>query len=651
MSALFGRWNFDGAPLSVNSIEQVRALLLPYGQDSEGHFSEEGVSLLYQAFHTTKESREEKQPHVLSYGAVLMWDGRLDNREALIDELRGGLSHRDTDISIVAAAFARWDADCFPKLLGDWAISVWDPRKRWLILAKDFLGTRHLYYSIHHDHIAWSTIIDPLVLFANREFAFNEEYFAGWYTSFPATHLTPYAGIHSVPPSCIVTLSPGKHAVRKYWEFDGSKQIRYRVDAEYEEHFRTVLAEAVRRRLRTDSPILAELSGGMDSSSIVCIADRVSNGPIVDTVSYYNELEPNWNERPYFSKVEEQRGRIGLHIDTSAQALQEFDSHETCPTLLPGKSRRRSNSLLEEWMEAHGHRVVLSGIGGDEVTGGIPTPLPELENLLSRARFRSLARQLRVWAIQQRRPWVHLFFETIHSFLPPAFSAPLNHNTPGTWFHIEFARQNRSAFLSYAERCKLTGPLPSVQENLHALDALRRQLASTCPATTPFSEKRYPYLDRDLLEFLYAVPREQLVRPGQRRSLMRRALVGIVPEEILNRKRKAFVSRAPITAIEKHNSIHSSGSTAMISGSLGFVDPEKFCKQLEAVKRSQAMPSISLLRTLGIEEWLVSLREHGILIFESGTPRLVTPDFQNFRPIESARAICSSMGAGATNVP
>src|SRR5580698_2962803 len=80
----------------------------------------------------------------------------------------------------------------------------------------------------------------------------------------------------------------------------------------------------------------------------------------------------------------------------------------------------------------------------------------------------------------------------------------------------------------------------------------QRQLGCTALPSGPIYEKRYPYLDRDLLEFLYALPREQLVRPGQRRSLMRRALAGIVPDKVLNRKRKAFVSRSPMAAISRN---------------------------------------------------------------------------------------------------
>src|SRR5262249_28042956 len=147
-------------------------------------------------------------------------------------------------------------------------------------------------------------------------------YIAGWLGQFPATDLTPYVGIHSVPPSCFIRLEQRRQTLRQYWDFNPSKRIRYRSDLEYEEHFRAVFRESVRRRLRSDAPVLAELSGGMDSSSIVCVADLVVSheereSPRLDTVSYFDDSEPNWNERPFFTRVEEWRGQTGWHIDVS----------------------------------------------------------------------------------------------------------------------------------------------------------------------------------------------------------------------------------------------------------------------------------------------------------------------------------------------
>src|SRR6185437_9810951 len=240
------------------------------------------------------------------------------------DSLSDVLTVESTDISIVAAAHDKWGADCFSRLVGDWAVSIWNPDTHSLVLAKDPIGTRHLYYAFERDQVTWSTILDPLVLFAGTTAQLNEEYIAGWLSYFPAAHLTPCAGIHSVPPSSSVLLSSGKHTINQYWDFDPTKRIIYRTDGEYEEHFRIVFKEAIERRLRSDCPVLAELSGGRDSSSIVCIADNLiacgrAETPRLDTVSYYNDCEPNWNERPYFTKVEQKRGRTGYHIDMSKQ--------------------------------------------------------------------------------------------------------------------------------------------------------------------------------------------------------------------------------------------------------------------------------------------------------------------------------------------
>ena len=272
------------------------------------------------ALSTQPRNRIERNSHVFSAsGAVITWDGRLDNRADLISDLRDFVSVNSTDLAIVAAAYDKWGANCFANLVGDWALSIWKPAHRSLLLARDPIGTKHLYYSMDSYQISWCTILDPLVLFAGKSFSICEEYIAGWLSFFPATHLAPYVGIHSVPPASSVLVRPGKHTVSKYWDFDPKKRICYRRDREYEEHFRGIFAEAVRRRLRSDRPVLAELSGGMDSSCIVSMADTIAargaaETPRLDTVSYYNDSEPNWNERAYFTIIEAKRGRIGCHI-------------------------------------------------------------------------------------------------------------------------------------------------------------------------------------------------------------------------------------------------------------------------------------------------------------------------------------------------
>ena len=620
MSVQFGKWNSDGQPIDPKYLARVKALIAPYGPDDEGTYAISNLSILNFSFHTTKESRRESQPHVTSSGAIFTWDGRLDNRTELIGQLGNPVTAHSTDLEIVSAAYECRREKSFAMLIGDWALSIWNPHTRSLVLAKDPIGARQLYYSIDSFQITWSTILDPLVLFAGRSFALCEEYIAGWFSTLPAAHLTPYVGIRSVPPSSSVLIQPGKHIVSKYWDFDPSKRIRYRSDGAYEEHFRSVFGEAVRRRLRSDSPILAELSGGMDSSSIVCMADALiaqgdAGTPRLDTISYYDDSEPNWNERPYFAKVEAKRGRTGIHIDVGKRQPFAFETDNDHFAATPSTGRDRRSEASRQFaacMTSQGYRVLLSGSGGDEVTGGVPTPVPELADLLARGHFRTLAHQLKVWALNKRKPWFHLFFSAATGFFPQALIRAPKHKRPAAWLNADFVKRNRAALHGYPRRLILIGPLPTFQENLSTLEVLRRQLASAALPSEPLYEIRYPYLDRGLLEFIYSIPREQLVRPGQRRSLMRRALTGIVPDDLLNRKRKAYVARGPIADISAHWTGYADLAQHMISDNLGIVETNAFVAGLQKARHGKEVPVVALMRTLSIEIWLKNLRNHRI---------------------------------------
>jgi asparagine synthase (glutamine-hydrolysing) len=610
MSAQFGRWNFNGEPIDPAQFERARALITPYGPDRAGTYLDSGIAIACAALQVTKESRKERQPHISPSGAVLIWDGRLDNREFLIDELGCGLPFDSADAGIVAEAWERWETKCFSRLLGDWALAIWRPSVRSLILAKDPIGTRPLYYAVDDKQAVWSTSLDPLVRLEQRALELDEEYIAGWLASFPAADRTPYAHIRAVPPSSFIQIHNRTHTIFRYWDFDPDKRIRYRSDSEYEEHFRVAFSGSVRRRLRSDGPVVAELSGGMDSSSIVCMADFIlendESARVLDTVSYYTEDEPDWSDRTYFMIVEAQRGQTGCHIDVSGSYASAFASETDEVRVAPGSRARRTTTgkQFADFMTLRPSRVLLSGTGGDEVAGGAPAPTPELADLLATFAFLELARQLKHWALETRRPWFHLFMETALRFLTVR---PPKSAQPAPWFVPAFVKQYGRAFSGYQSRLHFFGTLPSFQANLAAIGGLRRQLTSTPLAINPAYEKRYPYLDRDLLEFLFAIPREQLVRPGERRSLVRRALKGIVPAEILNRRRKAFVARMPRVAIAKQWQSLAGLPSTPGETLRGIVDHQAFLTALEKIRSGEEVPVVPLLRTLGVERWLRNL--------------------------------------------
>jgi len=232
--------------------------------------------------------------------------------------------------------------------------------------------------------------------------------------------------------------------------------------------------------------------------------------------------------------------------------------------------------------------------------------------LFSTAEFREFLHRAFLWAMASRKPLIQIAGKTIRAFLPTMRTAHTRTLWPMPWLTPQFARRHQKTLKTSVTRFRWRGPLPTFQENLRALDGLRRQIACAELPPAPFCEKRYPFLDRDLLEFLYAVPREQVVRPGQRRSLMRRALVGITPDELLNRKRKAFTSRKRLVAIAADWPRYAEMTQHMASNSLGIVEARKFLEVLQKARCGEVVPTVILMRTIILEGWLRNLHRLGL---------------------------------------
>jgi asparagine synthase (glutamine-hydrolysing) len=620
MTTQLGNWTFGSPNVNHDWIHAAKAKFLRDAPECASEFSRDGFAVVYRSSEPiTLEPREKR-----SSASLVVWDGRLDNRSELLDELRG-LHAQSSDAEIAAAAYERWQTAAFRRLLGDWAIAAWDSHDHALVLAKDFIGTRPLFYQLTPNGVKWSSALEWLVEDERSPLDLNLEYAAGWLSFFPAADLTPYRSIHSVPASHFVRFEVGKATLHKYWDFSPDTEARCASDGEYDDRFRALLAQSVQRRLRGQGPILAELSGGMDSSAVVCMADGLeSNGTRdtrqLDTISYFDDSEPNWNERPYFAKVEEKRGRTGFHValDTGEDLDTVFALNERVATPAECAKQSRRNRKIKELVDSKGYVAVLSGTGGDEFTGGVPTPKPELADLLATASVPALSRQLIAWAISQRRPWTHVLFDAVSIFLPPLWTNASETRHAPPWLTPEFVSRHREALNGYARRVHLFGPRPSFQENLSTLDVVRRQLACSHSTSRSTLEKRYPYLDRDLLEFLFAVPRRQLVQPGRRRAMMRRALAGIVPDEILNRKRKAYVVRASRAAIASRWNVVSRLGRDMAAESLGIISSKAFERALQEVRTASDVPVQAVLRALVLEHWLRNWTSHGSCDFGQG---------------------------------
>jgi asparagine synthase (glutamine-hydrolysing) len=389
--------------------------------------------------------------------------------------------------------------------------------------------------------------------------------------------------------------------------------IRCSSDEEYDEQFLALFRQAVERRTGPGAPILAELSGGMDSSSIVCMSDHLrrsgdASADILETISFYDDSEPSWNERPYFTTVEAKRGKSGIHLRTSfLDRTAEMHDPSLGTYFLPGADRATIDreQVIQEAIGDRAYKSIVSGIGGDEVLGGIPTPMPELADYLISGHLKLLLGRSVDWCLVNRTPLSQMLLDTLQYAIDVYRPPRIEGMSMPPWLRTRL--QRICANLKREDVTGSRGPdlTPSGISTGLAWWWIMETLPHAYPGILARPDYLYPYLDKQLVDFLFCIPREQLVRPGRRRSLMRRALKNIVPEEILERRRKAYRTRGPLLAMQHDQSkIHQLFADAWICNQ-GFVDSAKFLAALD--RTSSGVDTRwwqSLSRAIALELWV-----------------------------------------------
>jgi asparagine synthase (glutamine-hydrolysing) len=613
MSILFGVRAADGQSIDEPRLRTLARATERYAPDGAFVAAVRNVGMGIQPYQTHERSTFEIQPAVSERGAMLCFDGRLDNHKDL-RELLGLSDENVADSEIVLAAFERWEEGCFGQLVGDWALALWVDARRTLYLARDHAGTRTLYYELGKGTIRWATYLDTFFAETSNR-AFDATYISHYLACLPIDDLSPYEGIRAVPPAHYLRIQ-GDHVTRhEHWSWLRKGEIHYSTDAEYEEHFFALFEQAVGRRTGRGAPILAQLSGGMDSSSIVCMSDHIrrregaESDALLDTLSYYDDSEPNWNEKPFFEVVERQRGKRGIHL--SHALVDEELAPSPVLYLWPGADRSTFDNecRLFEQIGQRGYRVILSGIGGDELLGGVPTPSPELANSLAGLDLVGFFRSALAWCLVDRTPLVNMTGDAlrfmIDQYLPPSVSQ----KSPPRWANSKLKRSVRRN-LDHPTSALASWSRPS---NI-AIARMRAVLLETMPHQRPAHlarlEWRYPFLDRDLDEFLFRVPRRQLVRPGRRRALMRNALKAILPTEIVERRRKASRIRSVLLTLrgQEHQVEVLFNDLPCVMTAL--VDQQILQQEaLTTVRQSDLKQMQAILRALFVRQWAKQLKE------------------------------------------
>jgi asparagine synthase (glutamine-hydrolysing) len=599
MNVQIGICNWDGSPTNRAVIETMRQQLkCPAYFKSIFLDSPIAVGTL-----------GSNEPYQSKTGNLIGLDGRLDNRDDLLRRLNQRVSNESDDIALVAAAFEAWGPECFSKFVGEWAIAIWELRTRTLFLARDYIGTKHLFYRATTNRVQWSSHLEALVTRGDR-FRISDEYIAGYLAFYPSGELTPYEGISSVPPGALVSVNVRKQSVQKYWKFNAQPTRRFKSDADYEDEYARLFRQAVRRRLRADGRILAGLSGGLDSSSIVCMADdilsREDSGSSVDTFSYYDAGDPDESDFEYFDAVERWRGKNGFHANL-VSCGDSFSVSDCFNTLIPGFiARLELRDAFVRLGQQCQYAAILSGVGGDEMNGQSLDPRVALSEPISQLHWREAFRQLSSWSLLLRIPLAQLLMGSLRNLL----SLGLSGSRLKGWLMPEFA--HRYSFATNQLRgISVYFWSPARRDASQTLDALARRMTYVPPS---FLEHRYPFLDQEFVEFVTRIPLDQILRPGQRRSLMRRSLRNLLPPCVLARRTKAGAGRCYTLTVQKHWNEIQHLLADPLTAQFGYLEPETLRRALDRLKSGDIPFHLAVvLKALALEVWLRNVVARGIV--------------------------------------
>ncbi len=580
MSGIAGIYHLDGRPLEGARLQRMVGAMAHRGADGVACWIDGSVGLGHAMLHTTPESLRERQPLSDAQGTLcLTLDGRVDNRE----ELRAALQSKglppqaDSDAELVLRAYACWGEDCPQHILGDFAFAVWDARRRTLFCARDCLGIKPFYYFFDQNTFVFGSELQQLFEGADIPCEPNEgmigEYLANAITS---REETLYRGILRLPPAHSLRVENGRVQLKRYWDADPARAIRYRTDAQYAEHFMEIFREAVRCRLRSHAGIGADLSGGLDSSSVVSVIQLLRRqgaapGTDVETFSLTFPGLP-CDESNYIDEVIRKSGARRNLLRPHEPGASCHEEYVRRHRDFPGYPGNYMWDSIRDRLKEKGFRVLLSGLGGDDwLTGG---DFYYIE-LLRRLKIRDLMRRARAESPTAPVAGMASAFylelrEDLMPALPPAMlqaiRVVLGRKGVPAWIDPQFAQRNR-----LRERLQKK-PDRHRFENRTQRD-LYRWLNSGYlvhsfeyddrSASAGGFEMRHPFHDRRMVEFALALPPEQLWRNDQCKFVLRQAMQGLLPESVRQRLDKADFAHSVANAFRAQGDTPLFGSLAI----------------------------------------------------------------------------------------
>jgi asparagine synthase (glutamine-hydrolysing) len=627
MSAIAAVIHWDGRPVERALLESVNDCVRYRCPDGSWVWVDGSVGMAQADLATLPE--DEPGIPVVSGKQRIAASCRVDNRDELRSDLpREFLPRSGTDTALILAAYQAWGEACVDRLIGDFAFIIWDGNRRNIFAARDISGVRQLYYYCGQGTLFIASertqiLQDPIVPLEVDEQQLIE-YLTPTYHRFSGWDQGLLSDFHVLPAGCILRAERDTVTVRPFWTWQ-DRAPDYRPEKQIIEEYLHTLEEAVRCRLRSRSRIAIELSGGLDSPAIACLAARLSEGSGLElhTLSMVFDEVPEVDERHRIQKVLDRYAMFPHFMAADRLYTPHCFRPNWSPRSVMGPHEIMAGPIFDfyDWAEPTGCRVILTGEMGDMLNNGCDRVYFDL---LRRGSLRQALHWFRLhWSRSRKQSLRKLLFNGLMPMAPwPILRASL------------LIRERRKSWF-----CKLPAYFPSaLQQRICEMDeAIRmqrvRQTSVRCPAvrqtlsgvfppfvslTMPFSqpiERRHPYCDRRLIEMVLSMPQAlkwEHEKSGVRvagRFHHRKAMVDILPEELRVGNIGVYfdpVIKYCLSPTVMHDWLTNSPIVHIFDR--GYVIPDLF---LDEVASSNNLGY--LMAMLSIEGWLRALAPNGAM--------------------------------------
>ncbi len=533
-------------------------------------------------------------------GYVAAGDVRLDNR-AEVASWAGAVAADASDLDVLAAAIDRRGAEIIPRVLGDFGFVFWDARAQKLVAARDAFGVKPLYYRREGDYLLVASRLGPLT---GAE-ALDQEFLADLLIGLPsASPRTAWSGTFAVEAGSLLVQRGSVTAQTRYWDAAAFEPTANLATTDATEQFRTHFFHAVDQRIDTGAPTWAQLSGGLDSSAVICAAERArgnsGHARLGGTITVVDSLGDG-DERVFSDAVLAQHPlRNELVRDywpwRDDQGWGPPRTDEPSP-LFPFYLR---DQRMVDTVKQAGARVLLSGLGSDHYLFGT---LNYMADLVAAGSWRDAASEVLGWAIATRRS----FWSTAryNAMLPLLHQTGLRKHKPNVprWINRKFAG-------AHAVQQRIAeAHAPSARYGklyvTHTATELRR--VANWVQRGSFEdqlEMRYPFLHRPLVEFALRLPISMKVKPGTHKWILREAMRGVLPEAVRTRSSKGGMDARIFWTLQHEAPLISALIKDPLLGQMGCINVDELKKMVEIARQGEYAHTVHLFSVLSVETWL-----------------------------------------------